>query len=283
MEKITDRQGLWRWRQRVGCVGFVPTMGALHEGHLSLVQAARARTEHVIASIFVNPTQFGPNEDFTRYPRTLEQDQELLAQAGCTALFCPPVTEIYAGENRTVVRVEPLGSDLCGRVRPTHFQGVATVVAVLLNLVRPDQLFLGWKDYQQVILLRKMVHDLALPVEVVGVPTVREVDGLALSSRNRYLGPEDRRRAVALHQALTAAHAAWRGGERRIGVLVACARRVLESFGVREIDYVEVRDADTLEPLATGGEWEGQGDPVLLIAARVGAARLIDNRILSSA
>jgi pantoate--beta-alanine ligase len=246
------------------------------------VQAARAGTDRVLASIFVNPTQFGPNEDFARYPRALEADQHLLEQAGCDALFCPPVTEIYGGLGQTRVQVEPLGSDLCGRVRPSHFQGVATVVAILLNLVRPDRLFLGWKDYQQVIVLRRMVEDLAMPVEVVGVPTVREADGLAMSSRNRYLTPEERQRAVGIQRALAAAQAAWRGGERRVESLVLAARQVLMACDIQEIDYVEVRDADTLAPLPAQGRQEGQGEPILLIAARLGMTRLIDNRILSS-
>ncbi|MEO5355080.1 MAG: pantoate--beta-alanine ligase [Magnetococcus sp. XQGC-1] len=283
MERITDRQGLRRWRQQQGgTVGFVPTMGALHAGHLSLVQAARGGAERVLASIFVNPTQFGPNEDFARYPRTLAEDQHLLEQAGCDALFCPPVTEIYRGPGQTVVQVEPLGSDLCGRVRPGHFQGVATVVAILLNLVRPERLFLGWKDYQQVIVLRRMVEDLAMPVEVVGVPTVREADGLAMSSRNRYLTPEERQRAVGIQQALTAAQVAWQDGERRVESLVRSARQVLLGYDIQEMDYVEVRDAATLAPLPVQGVQEGQGEPVMLIAARVGTTRLIDNRILSS-
>ncbi|MBF0463185.1 MAG: pantoate--beta-alanine ligase [Magnetococcales bacterium] len=281
MEHITDRHGLRQWRQRCGTVGFVPTMGALHAGHLALVEAARAHTDHVIASIFVNPTQFGPQEDFGRYPRPLERDQQLLIEAGCSALFHPPVTAIYAGQDQTRVRVEPLGSDLCGRFRPTHFQGVATVVAILLNLVRPDQVFLGWKDYQQVILLRKMVQDLAMPVAVVGVPTVREADGLAMSSRNRYLAPAERQQAVGLHRALEAAQTAWRDGERRVESLVSGARQVLASFGIGDIDYVEVRDAETLDPLPVPDQRAAQTRPVMLIAARVGAARLIDNRILT--
>ncbi|MBF0401616.1 MAG: pantoate--beta-alanine ligase [Magnetococcales bacterium] len=282
MERLMDRQALRRWR--MGCggrVAFVPTMGALHAGHLALVAAARQHADHVIASIFVNPSQFAPNEDFSRYPRTLEQDQVLLEQAGCGALFCPSVAEIYGDGCQTTLRVEPLGSDLCGRFRPTHFQGVALVVAILLNLVRPDQMFLGWKDYQQVILLRKLVRDLALPVEVVGVPTVREADGLALSSRNRYLTPADRQQAVGICRALESVQCSWQGGERRLEVLLASARQVLASFEIRDIDYVELRDAETLEPLLAQEQQSVGQRPVLLIAARVGSARLIDNRVLS--
>lgn len=281
MERLLDRQTLRHWRSGRERVGFVPTMGALHGGHLALVEAALAQNDHVIASIFVNPTQFAPNEDFSRYPRTLEQDQALLEQAGCSALFCPSVAEIYGDLAQTVVRVEPLGSDLCGRFRPTHFQGVASVVAILLNLIRPDQLFLGWKDYQQVILLRKMVQDLAMSVEIVGLPTCREADGLAISSRNRYLTPDERQQAVGIYQALVAAQTAWQRGERQVASLLATARQVLASFAIRDIDYVELRDAETLGSLSALDQQAERFNPVLLIAARVGSTRLIDNRILS--
>lgn len=281
MERLMDRQALRHWRSGCGRVGFVPTMGALHEGHLALVEAALAHNDQVIVSIFVNPTQFAPNEDFNRYPRMLEQDQSLLEQVGCSALFCPSVSEVYGETAQTIVRVEPLGSDLCGRFRPTHFQGVASVVAILLNLVRPDQLFLGWKDYQQVVLLRKMVQDLAMSVEVVGVPTRREADGLALSSRNRYLTPAERQQAVGIYQALEAARAAWQHGEREVESLLAIARKVLASFDIRDIDYVELRDAETLGSLFALAQQAERFNPVLLIAARVGSTRLIDNRILS--
>lgn len=295
MEMLANRQAMWRWcsevRQRGERLGFVPTMGALHDGHLSLVRAAQKQADRVIVSIFVNPTQFGPHEDFDRYPRPLEQDQHLLTKAGCSALFHPPVEEVFAADCRTVVRVEPLGHDLCGRFRPHHFQGVATVVALLLNLLRPDQVFFGWKDYQQVILIQRMVHDLAIPVEVLGLPTQREADGLALSSRNRYLTPDERQKAVGLYQALQAARQAWHGNQpfahsigaktlSRVDSVRSCARQVLTSFGIQEIDYIEVRDAKTLDALSK----EEQGcleDPVMLIAARLGATRLIDNMVLS--
>ncbi|MEO5341243.1 MAG: pantoate--beta-alanine ligase [Magnetococcus sp. MYC-9] len=282
MEDLCDRQALRRWRRGHGTVGFVPTMGALHAGHLSLVEAARRQSDRVIVSIFVNPSQFAPNEDFNRYPRTLERDRHLLEQAGCAALFHPSVAEIYGDHNQTMVHVEPLGSDLCGRFRPTHFRGVATVVAILLNLIQPDRLFLGWKDYQQMVILRRMAQDLALPVEVVGVPIVREADGLAMSSRNRYLAPAERQRAVGIHQALLAAHAARRGGEKGVLPLLAAARQALASFDIQDIDYVELRHADTLQPLPDAELSEGT-DPVLLIAARIGSTRLIDNRVLSLA
>ncbi|MBF0183952.1 MAG: pantoate--beta-alanine ligase [Magnetococcales bacterium] len=280
MEWLTDRAMLQRWRRQVqGQLAFVPTMGALHEGHLRLLRAARESPGRVIASIFVNPTQFAPNEDFARYPRTLEQDRLLLQEAGCDAVFVPSVAEMYHGSGQTRVQVEPLGSDLCGRFRPTHFQGVATVVTILLNLVRPDRLYLGCKDYQQLILLRQMVADLALPVQVLGVETVREADGLAMSSRNRYLAPEERARAVGVAQALAAAQQARRAGERRVEVLQAVAQAVLARHGIEQVDYVAVRDAATLAALPEGVI--GDQDPVMLLAVRVGTTRLIDNRILA--
>ena len=281
-------------RRRGQSLGFVPTMGALHAGHLSLVRAARERADQVIVSIFVNPIQFGPNEDFDRYPRSLQQDQALLAEAGCSALFYPPVEEVFGHHRRTMVQVEPLGHDLCGRFRPDHFQGVATVVAVLFNLVRPEQAFFGWKDYQQVILIKHMVEDLAMSVEVVGLPTLREADGLAMSSRNRYLTSDERQRAVGLYQALRAARQLWQREDFQASValggeitsqpeqLLTSARRVLETFAIQDIDYVAVRDAKTLDPLPTQGRWVERPDPVMLIAARLGATRLIDNMVLSS-
>ena len=298
MEMLADRRALGLWvaevRRRGERLGFVPTMGALHEGHLSLVRAARAQTDRVVVSIFVNPTQFAPNEDFNRYPRTLEQDQALLARAGCSAIFHPPVSELYGQGCQTKVQLEPLGHDLCGRFRPSHFQGVATVVAILFNLIRPDQAFFGWKDYQQVILIQRMVRDLAMPVEVIGLPIVREADGLAMSSRNRYLTPDARQRAVGLYQALQAARnlrqlghgvefcdERGRATSEQDNPLVLCARRVLASFGIQDIDYVDVRAAETLDPVPIQKMWAGFPDPVMLIAARLGTTRLIDNMILS--
>ncbi|WP_130470261.1 pantoate--beta-alanine ligase [Candidatus Magnetaquicoccus inordinatus] len=280
MELLTSRQALQEWRRGVGeDLAFVPTMGALHAGHLSLVEAAQQLPGRTIASIFVNPTQFGPQEDFARYPRTLEQDRELLQDAGCDALFVPSVADIYAGSGQTRVQVEPLGSDLCGQFRPTHFQGVATVVTVLLNLVRPDRLYLGQKDYQQLVVLRRLVEDLALPVQVIGVPTVRESDGLALSSRNRYLSEAERLQACAVSQALLAAQQARRSGERQVAALQAVAHAVLQRYGVEKIDYIAVRDAETLLELPEGVV--GAEDPVMLLAVRVGVTRLIDNLLLA--
>lgn len=280
MKIITDRQTLDDWlsdRQRLQeRVGFVPTMGALHRGHLSLVSASQKGCERTIVSVFVNPTQFGPGEDFGRYPRTFDEDCVLLEKIGCDALFCPDVETIYPPGGQTVIQVEPLGSQLCGVMRPGHFQGVATVVAILFHLVRPHQAFFGLKDYQQFTLIRQMVRDLALPVEVVGVPTVREEGGLALSSRNRYLTSEERQQATALYRALVGAQSRYQEGERDVRRLEEGARAVLVGSGINQIDYVAVRDGKTL------ASWDQiTADPVLLMAVRVGKARLIDNMVLS--
>jgi pantoate--beta-alanine ligase len=279
MKIFTDRQSLDSWMAECRLlgeqVGFVPTMGALHAGHLSLVEVAQKSCSKTIVSIFVNPTQFGPGEDFGQYPRTFEADRDLLERVGCDAIFLPPVEVIYPPGGQTTLSVEPLGSQLCGLSRPIHFQGVATVVTILFNLVRPHKAYFGLKDYQQFTLIRQMVRDLAMGVEVVGVETVREKDGLALSSRNRYLDKQARQQATALYRALSAAKQQVQNGERDSSRLEKEARQLLEGSGIDQIDYVAVRDAQTL----------AQADPhtsdwVMLIAARVGKARLIDNMLL---
>ncbi|MBF0425273.1 MAG: pantoate--beta-alanine ligase [Magnetococcales bacterium] len=279
MELLTTRQALDQWVEdayRAGHrVGFVPTMGALHAGHISLFQTARQGCDRVIGSIFVNPTQFGPNEDFQRYPRTLEQDQSLLEQAGCHALFLPAVVDIYPEGHQTRVQVGALAEDLCGRCRPGHFQGVATVVAILFNLVRPRVAYFGLKDYQQFLVIRRMVDDLAMPLKVVGLPTVREADGLAMSSRNRYLDEHARAQAAALFRALKRAQELYAAGEEDPAALEATARAVLTTAGITRIDYVAARDPETLAPMV-----QCKKNPVILIAAWVGSARLIDNRQL---
>ena len=297
MEILTNRQQLHGWtrgvHQQGDWLGFVPTMGALHAGHLSLVKAAQQQCGRVIASIFVNPIQFGPNEDFERYPRPLEQDQQRLMEIGCDALFCPAAEEMFPPGRQTVVRVEPLAQDLCGASRPHHFQGVATVVALLLHLIAPDRVFFGWKDYQQVVLLKRMVSELAMPVEVVGVPILREEDGLAMSSRNRYLSVKERQQAVGLYQALQAAQQArqrgmvetWLASQKEQtheeNPLLVAARHKLAAYAINDVEYVALRDAKTLEPLPIEKMQVNFPPPVMLIAARVGATRLIDNKVLS--
>ncbi|MCF6506216.1 pantoate--beta-alanine ligase [Blastococcus sp. MG754426] len=251
-----------------GPVALVPTMGALHEGHRALVRAARERAGGVVVSVFVNPTQFGPGEDFDRYPRTWEADLAALAEEGADVVFHPPVEEVYPpGAAGVTVDPGPLGSVLEGAVRHGHFAGVLTVVAKLFGLVRPDLALFGEKDYQQLTLIRAMARELALGVEVVGVPTVREDDGLALSSRNRYLSPEQRARAATLHQALRAGAAA---GPQGPDAVLAAARAVLAGAPDLVQDYLELTDTDL-------GPAPAAGPARLLVAVRAGSTRLLDN------
>ncbi|RUP04709.1 MAG: pantoate--beta-alanine ligase [Mycobacterium sp.] len=246
----------------------VPTMGALHEGHLTLVRAAkRVPGSVVVVSIFVNPLQFGAGEDLDAYPRTLDQDVELLRGEGVDIVFAPSASSMYPNGLRTTVQPGPLAAELEGGARPTHFAGVLTVVLKLLQIVRPDRAFFGEKDYQQLVLIRQMVADLNVDVQVVGVPTVRERDGLAMSSRNRYLDPAQREAAVALSAALSAgAHAATYG----VQAALDAANAVLQATPELEVDYLQLRDTD-LGPVPTNGSGR------LLIAARLGTTRLLDN------
>jgi pantoate--beta-alanine ligase len=253
-------------------IGFVPTMGALHEGHLSLIRLARERAERVVASVFVNPAQFGPHEDFARYPRQPEKDAEMLEAAGCDLLFLPDVATIYPPGNATFVEPAGAAEGLEGACRPGHFRGVATVVLALFNLVRADVAVFGEKDAQQLAVVRQMVRDLHLPVEIVPGPTVREADGLAMSSRNAYLSPEERRAAAVLHRALRAAEGAIAAGERRGDEVRRLLREVLESEPLARIEYAEVVDADSFRPVEIL-----TGRVVLPLAVRIGGTRLIDN------
>ncbi|WP_287798907.1 pantoate--beta-alanine ligase [Acidiphilium sp.] len=250
-------------------LALVPTMGALHEGHLSLVRAAREAGHVVAASIFVNPTQFGPNEDFTRYPRDPERDCALLAEAGCALAWLPEVSTMYPPGDATSVEVAGLSVVLEGAVRPGHYRGVATVVVKLLGQVRPDAAYFGEKDWQQVQVIRRVAADLFLPVEIVVGPTLREKDGLAMSSRNRYLDPADRARAPLLHQVLHRVRAALRDGEPAAAVLAAGRRALAEGGFI--VDYLELVDAGTLAPLTAPDDGAR-----LLAAARLGTTRLLD-------
>lgn len=256
-------------------IGLVPTMGALHAGHLSLVRAAKARCDFVVVSIFVNPTQFGPNEDFAKYPRTLEADSAKLQAEGVDLLFAPAVDEMYPPGAVTFVKVDEISDRLDGRSRPGHFRGVATVVSKLFHIVEPDFAFFGQKDAAQLAVIRRMVRDLAFPVEIVSVPVVREPDGLALSSRNVYLSPQERKIATALSRALHEVEASYRQGEHRSDALIERARRILSSEPSIRIDYVEIVNPDSLEstPAAQNGD-------LVAIAAFVGSTRLIDNLLL---
>jgi pantoate--beta-alanine ligase len=260
------------WHAAGRTVALVPTMGNLHAGHMSLLAAARYRADQVVASVFVNPLQFGPGEDFSRYPRSPREDEALLAQAHCDLLFAPAVEEIYPqGGQATRVQVRGLSETLCGQFRPGHFDGVATVVAKLFGIVGPDVAVFGEKDYQQLLVIRRMVTDLALPVQVFGAPTVRAADGLALSSRNRYLSAEQRARAPVIHQALRAAVGAIDAGAADYRQIERTGAEALTDAGLK-VDYFAVRDAaDLSEPGAATVEL------VVLTAAWLGRSRLIDN------
>ncbi len=256
-------------------LGFVPTMGALHEGHLSLVRAAGDGCDVVAASIFVNPTQFGPNEDLAKYPRAFERDQELLEKEGVELLFAPSVEEMYPAGSGTSVIVEGLGDRLDGRSRPGHFRGVTTVVAKLFHVVEPDVAFFGQKDAAQVAIIRRMVRDLNLPVEIVACPIVREADGLAMSSRNAYLDSLQRRQALVLHRALMRVKECWEGGERDAAKLVATGREEIAGEKSVRLDYFEIVNPDSL--CAVENVAEGT---LVAVAAVVGTTRLIDNIVL---
>jgi pantoate--beta-alanine ligase len=262
-----------RWQMRDRTVGFVPTMGALHAGHLSLLRLARERqVERVVASVFVNPAQFGPNEDFTRYPRQGEKDAAMLEEAGCDLLFLPDVDTMYPPGHTTYVDLAGPAEGLEGACRPGHFRGVATVVLGLFHLVRPDLAVFGKKDAQQLAVIRHMVRDLHVPVEIVAAETLREADGLAMSSRNAYLGPEERRAAGVLFRALTAAEQTIAAGERRGVEVRRILREVLESEPLARIEYAEAVDGETFQPLDVL-----RGQVVLPLAVRIGGTRLIDN------
>jgi pantoate--beta-alanine ligase len=268
-------EGVRAWRRGVAQLGMVPTMGALHEGHLALVRRARAECEAVAVSIFVNPTQFGPNEDLSRYPRPLDRDLELLRSEGVDFVFLPSVEEIYPPGSQTVVVPGELARRLEGRTRPGHFRGVATVVTKLLSIVGADRAYFGEKDGQQLRVVQALVRDLCLPVTIVPVPTVREADGLAFSSRNVYLSPEERQAATVLWRALQAAAAAWTAGERRGGAIRKVMRAVIDAEPLATADYVSVADPTTLREITVAG-----GAVFASLAVHIGGVHLIDNILL---
>jgi len=262
-----------RAARAAGCaIGLVPTMGALHAGHLSLVQASRSECGLTVATIFVNPTQFAPHEDFDQYPRTLEADLESLASCHADLVFAPRREDMYPAGCSTLVEPPQVAQRWEGECRPGHFQGVATVVLKLFNLAQADVAFFGHKDYQQAAVIRRMVQDLNVPTEIRVCPTVREPDGLAMSSRNRYLSASERQQAVAISRALRLAEQMAVGGERQAVKLVEAIHQVLAEAQIRRIDYVAVVDPETLEPVA-----ELTRPAVVLVAVRVGSTRLIDN------
>ena len=266
-------------REENQTIGFVPTMGALHEGHLSLIHEARAMCDVVVVSVFVNPAQFGPAEDFDSYPRDLTRDAALLAEYNVDYVFAPTVEEIYPPDFSTNVTVEGLSDQLEGASRPEHFRGVTTVVAILLNVVKPDFAFFGQKDAQQAILIKRMVRDLAFSAEIVVVPIVREESGLALSSRNNYLDDDQRRAATVLNRALSQAREVYDEGEHSAARLIEFVRATVEAEPLARIDYASVNDAETLEKLE-----KIEDRPALVsLAVFIGNTRLIDNVVLGKA
>lgn len=254
-------------------IGFVPTMGFLHEGHLSLMKAAKEKSDYVIVSIFVNPTQFGPNEDLASYPRDLERDVELCRSVGVDLVFAPEVEEMYPSGYSTYVECEgDITKKLCGASRPSHFKGVTSVVNKLFNIVQPHMAFFGQKDAQQVAVIEKMVRDLNMPVQIISCPIVREADGLAMSSRNAYLSAEERKDALVLSQALKHAQSRLENGERNAGRLKDEMRDKIESISSSTVDYISIVSATTLEDIT-----EVKGDVLFAVAVKIGKTRLIDN------
>lgn len=284
--RTVDELRLWSRKSRraagiytAGAVGLVPTMGALHQGHASLIRAAASACRHVAVSVFVNPTQFGPTEDFARYPRTFVADCELASACGAEAVFAPAVDEIYPAGAATYVDVGPLSDRLDGASRPGHFRGVATVVTKLLTAAEPDKAFFGQKDAAQVAVLRRLVRDLRLGAEVVVCPIVRDADGLALSSRNAFLSPDERRQALTLSRAIRRVEALFKHGERSAENLIAAARVTFTaeppSTDPVRVDYIELVDWNTLDPVPTAADGN-----LFAVAAWIGETRLIDNTIL---
>jgi pantoate--beta-alanine ligase len=255
-------------------IAFVPTMGYFHDGHLSLMREGRRRGNLLIISLFVNPTQFGPNEDFKNYPRDFERDSKMAEEVGVDVLFAPEASDMYPLNHQTIVRVEKVTQNLCGRSRPIHFQGVTTVVMMLFEIVMPQVAIFGEKDYQQLVTIQQMVRDLHLSVEVVGMPTVREVDGLAMSSRNAYLLPEERKAALSLYRSLQKAKELLRKGERKADRILHEMKGIFQSEPLVRIDYVQICDAYTLQDVD-----RIEGDVVVALAAYLGKTRLIDNLV----
>jgi len=257
-------------------VGRVPTMGALHEGHLSLVRMARAQCDLVVVSIFINPLQFGPHEDLAKYPRNFDRDRDLLEREGVEVIFAPTVEEMYPAGAITYVTVEALSDRLCGRSRPGHFRGVTTVVSKLFHIVEPDRAFFGQKDAAQSVIIRRMVRDLDIPVQVVIGPIVREPDGLAMSSRNAYLDASQRLSALVLHRSLLAVQERFDRGERKVQALIEAGKQVFSEDPSVRLDYLEIVDPETLDPVDDLSQ-----RALVAVAAFVGKARLIDNVVLS--
>ncbi|HHY27575.1 MAG TPA: pantoate--beta-alanine ligase [Desulfitobacterium dehalogenans] len=275
-KKISEvREIIKEQRNQGRSIALVPTMGYLHEGHLTLVEEAKESGAFVVMSIFVNPLQFGPNEDFACYPRDLERDAKKAEGAGVHLIFNPEVEEMYPSKNLTHVEVNDLGDSLCGASRPGHFRGVTTVVSKLFHIVQPDRAYFGQKDYQQYLIIRQMVMDLNFPIEVIGVPIVREKDGLALSSRNIYLSPEQRAEALVLQRSLGEAENWIRQGDRSALSIEERIKELIRNESSGEIDYVEIRSAENLRRVE-----QIEGKVLIALAVRFGSTRLIDNKVL---
>lgn len=260
-------------RKKGRTIGLVPTMGALHQGHISLIDRSVRRGDFVVVSIFVNPTQFGPKEDLSKYPRPLRADLKICKEHGVNVVFVPSVKEMYGSDTVTIVNVERLSEPLCGRFRPGHFRGVATVCAKLFNIIGPDFAYFGQKDAQQLVIVKRMVADLNIPVKIIGCPTAREADGLALSSRNQYLSHQQRKDATCIYRSLRAAREMIRSGVTSPKTITARMRRIINAVDtLKGVDYVSIVDAETLEDVR-----RIDGKVLIAVAARFGAARLIDN------
>ncbi len=263
-------------REKGQTIGFVPTMGFFHRGHLELIKKARAENDLVVVSIFVNPTQFGPNEDYKKYPRNLKKDKKMASQIGVDYIFTPSADEIYPEDFSTYVKVEGMSNLLCGKYRRGHFRGVTTVVAILFNIVRPDRAYFGAKDYQQLVIIKRMVKDLNFGIEIREVPIVREKDGLAMSSRNEYLNPEERQVALVINKALRETKETFLQGQRHTGVILEKAEKVLNNEPAFKLEYLDICDAENLENIN-----EISKKAIVAVAGYVGQTRLIDNIILN--
>ena len=269
------RKQVKEWRRQGLSVGLVPTMGYLHEGHKSLIERAVAENDRVVVSDFVNPIQFGINEDLATYPRDIEADKRLCGQAGAHLIFHPQPAEMYAPDFSTYVEMQEVSEGLCGKTRPTHFRGVCTVVCKLFHIVMPDRAYFGQKDAQQLAVIRRMVRDLDMDIQIVGCPIIREPDGLAKSSRNTYLNEEERKAALVLSKAVFHGQDMMEKGERDAGTILSSMKKLIEAEPLAKIDYVEMVDADTIAPLA-----KAQGRVLTAMAVYIGSTRLIDNFIM---
>jgi pantoate--beta-alanine ligase len=278
IQSVSDMQ---QWtcatREAEKKIAFVPTMGFLHEGHVALMREGKGRGDYLVVSIFVNPTQFGVGEDYEDYPRDLEGDAEKVSSAGGDIIFAPSVKEMYPSGYQTFVAVEKVTQNLCGASRPTHFQGVTTVVAKLFNIVKPHVAIFGEKDYQQLVTIRQMTRDLNFDIEIIGMPTIREEDGLAMSSRNKYLSSEERKQALCLVSALNQVEKLFQGGEKNSKKLIARAAEIIRVQPAAAIDYVKVCHPETIEDL----EWIDDR-ALMALAVKIGKTRLIDNRVLKN-